>query len=118
MCPCRLTFIAATKPADRATYQTVYAKVRGAVAAPTAGLHFTQRVLSALAARGVETCEITLHVGLGTFQPVRAKQIEDHHMEAERYEISEAAAAAINRALDNAGASSPWEQRVSARLKV
>ena len=89
---------------DRATYQTVYAKVRGAVAAPTAGLHFTQRVLSALAARGVETCEITLHVGLGTFQPVRAKQIEDHHMEAERYEISEAAAAAINRALDAAPA--------------
>jgi S-adenosylmethionine:tRNA ribosyltransferase-isomerase len=85
---------------DRATYQTVYAKVRGAVAAPTAGLHFTQRVLRALAARGVETCEITLHVGLGTFQPVRAKQIEDHHMEAERYEISETAAAAINRALD------------------
>ena len=88
------------EPNDRATYQTVYAKVRGAVAAPTAGLHFTQRVLSALAARGVETCEITLHVGLGTFQPVRVKQIEDHHMEAERYEVSEAAAVAINRALD------------------
>jgi S-adenosylmethionine:tRNA ribosyltransferase-isomerase len=86
--------------ADRATYQTVYAKVRGAVAAPTAGLHFTERVLRALAARGVETCEITLHVGLGTFQPVRAKQIEDHHMESEQYEISEAAAAAINQALD------------------
>jgi S-adenosylmethionine:tRNA ribosyltransferase-isomerase len=85
---------------DRATYQTVYAKVRGAVAAPTAGLHFTERVLRELAARGVETCEITLHVGLGTFQPVRAKQIEDHHMEAERYEISEAGAATINRALD------------------
>jgi len=85
---------------DRATYQTVYAKVRGAVAAPTAGLHFTPRVLSAVAARGVENCEITLHVGLGTFQPVRAKQIEDHHMEAERYEISEAAASTINRALD------------------
>jgi S-adenosylmethionine:tRNA ribosyltransferase-isomerase len=85
---------------DRAAYQTVYAKVRGAVAAPTAGLHFTEGVLRALAARGVETCEITLHVGLGTFQPVRAKQIEDHHMEAERYEISEAAASTINRALD------------------
>jgi S-adenosylmethionine:tRNA ribosyltransferase-isomerase len=56
--------------------------------------------LSAVAARGVENCEITLHVGLGTFQPVRAKQIEDHHMEAERYEISEAAASTINRALD------------------
>src|SRR5271157_271366 len=85
---------------DRATYQTVYAKVRGAVAAPTAGLHFTERVIRALAARGVETCEITLHVGLGTFQPVRAKQIEDHHMEDEPYEISETAAAVINRALD------------------
>jgi S-adenosylmethionine:tRNA ribosyltransferase-isomerase len=85
---------------DRTTYQTVYAKVRGAVAAPTAGLHFTERVLRALAARGVETCEITLHVGLGTFQPVRVKKIEDHHMEAERYEISEAAASTINRALD------------------
>jgi len=85
--------------ADRSAYQTVYAKVRGAVAAPTAGLHFTQRVLGALAARGVETCEITLHVGLGTFQPVRVKEIENHHMESERYEISDAAAAAINCAL-------------------
>jgi S-adenosylmethionine:tRNA ribosyltransferase-isomerase len=84
---------------DRATYQTVYAKVRGAVAAPTAGLHFTERIFNELAARGVETCEITLHVGLGTFQPVRVKHIEDHHMDAERYEISEAAASAINRAL-------------------
>ena len=83
---------------DRVAYQTVYAKQRGAVAAPTAGLHFTERVLSALAARGVETCEITLHVGLGTFQPVRVKEIEHHLMEAERYEIPAAAAAAINRA--------------------
>ncbi len=88
------------EPADRATYQTVYAKVRGAVAAPTAGLHFTERILCDLAARGVETCEITLHVGLGTFQPVRVKKIEDHHMEAERFEVSEAAASTINRALD------------------
>jgi S-adenosylmethionine:tRNA ribosyltransferase-isomerase len=85
---------------DRITYQTVYAKVRGAVAAPTAGLHFTERVLNALAARGVETCEITLHVGLGTFQLVRSKQVEDHHMETERYEISEAAASTIDRAID------------------
>jgi len=84
---------------DRATYQTVYAKVRGAVAAPTAGLHFTDRILSTLAARGVESCEITLHVGLGTFQPVRVKQIEYHRMEGERYEISESASMAINRAL-------------------
>lgn len=87
-------------PNDRVTYQTVYAKVRGAVAAPTAGLHFTPRVLNQLAARGIETCEITLHVGLGTFQPVRAERVEDHQMEAERYEISGAAAEAINRALD------------------
>src|SRR5579862_7311737 len=77
---------------DRARYQTVYAKARGAVAAPTAGLHFTERVLGELASRGVERCEITLHVGLGTFQPVRVKQIEDHQMEAERYDISENAA--------------------------
>jgi len=90
----------ADESSDRASYQTVYAKVRGAVAAPTAGLHVTERVLRELAARGVETCEITLHVGLGTFQPVRVKHIEDHHMEAERYEISEAAATTINRDLD------------------
>jgi len=85
---------------DRVTYQTIYAKVRGAVAAPTAGLHFTQRVLSALAGHGVQICEITLHVGLGTFQPVRASRIEEHQMDGERYEISEAAAASINCALD------------------
>jgi S-adenosylmethionine:tRNA ribosyltransferase-isomerase len=85
--------------ADRATYQTVYAKVRGAVAAPTAGFHFTERVLSALRSRQIETCEITLHIGLATFQPVRAEHVEKHRMDSERYEISEAAAAAITRAL-------------------
>jgi S-adenosylmethionine:tRNA ribosyltransferase-isomerase len=85
---------------DRNSYQTVYAKVRGAVAAPTAGFHFTDRILDALRARGVETCEITLHVGLGTFQPVRTERVEEHHMESESYEISDPAAAAINRALD------------------
>jgi S-adenosylmethionine:tRNA ribosyltransferase-isomerase len=89
------------EPDDRETYQTVYAKVRGAVAAPTAGFHFTERVLGALAARGIETCEITLHVGLGTFQPVRTEHVEEHRMEAERFEISESAAATINRALDD-----------------
>jgi len=87
------------EPDDRATYQTVYAKVRGAVAAPTAGFHFSERVLSELRSRQIETCEITLHVGLGTFQPVRAERVEAHKMESERYEISEAAAAAINCAL-------------------
>jgi S-adenosylmethionine:tRNA ribosyltransferase-isomerase len=86
--------------ADRATYQTVYAKVRGAVAAPTAGFHFTDRVLSELRSRQIEICEITLHIGLATFQPVRAERVEDHKMDPERYEISQAAAAAISRALD------------------
>jgi S-adenosylmethionine:tRNA ribosyltransferase-isomerase len=86
-------------PADRETYQTVYAKVRGAVAAPTAGLHFTGRILEELRARGVGACEVTLHVGLGTFQPVRAERVEDHRMDTEQYEISESAAGAIHRAL-------------------
>jgi S-adenosylmethionine:tRNA ribosyltransferase-isomerase len=85
---------------DRETYQTIFAKVRGAVAAPTAGFHFTEIVLEALRQRKIETCEITLHVGLGTFQPVRVDRVEDHKMEAERYEISEAAAVALNRALE------------------
>lgn len=85
---------------DRETYQTVYAKVRGAVAAPTAGLHFTSAIFESLRARGVETCEITLHVGLGTFQPVRTELVEEHKMETERFEISEQASLAINRALD------------------
>ena len=90
----------ADEAGDRETYQTVYAKVRGAVAAPTAGFHFTERVLSQLQERGVESCEITLHVGLGTFQPVRAREVEDHKMEPERYEVSAAAADAVNRALE------------------
>lgn len=85
--------------ADRASYQTIYAKQRGAVAAPTAGLHFSERVLARLAERGVETCEITLHVGLGTFQPVHVEHVEEHRMESEIYDVSEAAATAINRAL-------------------
>jgi S-adenosylmethionine:tRNA ribosyltransferase-isomerase len=90
----------ADSASDRETYQTVFAKVRGAVAAPTAGLHFTSRVVEALHARGIESCEITLHVGLGTFQPVRTDIVEEHKMEAERFEISEESALAINRALE------------------
>ena len=85
---------------DHETYQTIYAKARGAVAAPTAGFHFTEKVIEALHQRHIGTCEITLHVGLGTFQPVRVERVEDHKMEAERYEISEAAAAALNTALE------------------
>jgi len=84
---------------DRETYQTIYAKVRGAVAAPTAGFHFTEEVIEVLRQREIETCEITLHVGLGTFQPVRVERVEEHKMEAEHYEVSESAAAALNAAL-------------------
>ena len=90
----------ADQTADRAAYQTVYARVRGAVAAPTAGLHFSERVLGRLLARGIESCEITLHVGLGTFQPVHETRVENHKMEAERFEVSEDAAAAIRSAQD------------------
>ena len=85
---------------DRETYQTIYAKVRGAVAAPTAGFHFTETVLEALRRRKIATCEITLHVGLGTFQPVRVERVENHKMEAERFEVSEPAAIALNEALE------------------
>jgi S-adenosylmethionine:tRNA ribosyltransferase-isomerase len=84
---------------DRERYQTVYARARGSVAAPTAGLHFTPALLQALTARGVAVAEITLHVGYGTFQPVRVARIEDHRLEAEHYVIDGAAAALINRAL-------------------
>lgn len=86
-------------PADRERYQTVYARERGSVAAPTAGLHFTPEILARLKERSIETTEITLHVGLGTFQPVRVGRIEDHHLHRESYSISPSAAAAINRAL-------------------
>jgi S-adenosylmethionine:tRNA ribosyltransferase-isomerase len=83
---------------DRERYQTVFASSPGAVAAPTAGVHFTETILSAIRERGVEICEITLHVGPGTFQPVRAEKIEEHAMHAERYEISPLAAEKINAA--------------------
>ncbi|MBI3406334.1 MAG: tRNA preQ1(34) S-adenosylmethionine ribosyltransferase-isomerase QueA [Acidobacteria bacterium] len=77
---------------DRERYQTVFAKETGAVAAPTAGLHFTPSILEQLTNRGVETCEITLHVGLGTFRPIHEEEIEHHKMHAEEYEISPEAA--------------------------
>jgi S-adenosylmethionine:tRNA ribosyltransferase-isomerase len=83
---------------DRSRYQTVFARTRGSIAAPTAGLHFTPQLTAALADRGVEVAEITLHVGYGTFQPIRAERVEDHRIEAERYDITAPAAAAINRA--------------------
>jgi len=84
---------------DRERYQTVYARERGSVAAPTAGLHFTPEILQHLGQRGIETAEITLHVGLGTFQPVHAEKVEDHRLHSEYYGICPKAAEAINRAL-------------------
>ena len=83
---------------DRERYQTVYARERGSVAAPTAGLHFTGDLLDALASHGVERAEVTLHVGYGTFQPVRASRVEDHLVDAEAYTVSAGAADAITRA--------------------
>ncbi len=90
----------AAAESDRDRYQTIFARARGSVAAPTAGLHFTPELLQAIAARGVEVTALTLHVGYGTFQPVRCDRVEDHRLEPEQYEICEAAAGAINRALD------------------
>jgi S-adenosylmethionine:tRNA ribosyltransferase-isomerase len=83
---------------DSERYQTVYAKVTGSSAAPTAGLHYTEELLSALEARGIEKTFVTLHVGLGTFLPVRAENITDHVMHEESYAISAEAAEAVNRA--------------------
>lgn len=83
---------------DRERYQTVFARERGSIAAPTAGLHFTAAMLDALRARGVERADVTLHVGYGTFQPVRVESIEEHRMEAEHYEVGADTAAALTRA--------------------
>ena len=83
---------------DRERYQTVYARERGSVAAPTAGLHFTAEILGRLQERGIETAEVTLHVGLGTFQPVRTERVEEHRLHAEAYSISGEAAEKIGRA--------------------
>jgi len=84
---------------DRDRYQTVYAHERGSVAAPTAGLHFTDAILADLDRRGIERAEITLHVGYGTFKPVRVDRVEDHVMEPEMFSVDDRAAAALTRAL-------------------
>ena len=89
----------ADSAADRDRYQTIYAHVRGSVAAPTAGLHFTPEILEQLRSRGIETANITLHVGLGTFQPIHAQRVEDHRLHTESYSISPEAAVKINAAL-------------------
>lgn len=83
---------------DKERYQTVYAKVDGSAAAPTAGLHFTENLITDIKNMGVEIADVLLHVGLGTFRPVKAEEIFEHHMHSEYYEISEESAEKINRA--------------------
>jgi S-adenosylmethionine:tRNA ribosyltransferase-isomerase len=93
----------AAEPADRERYQTVYARVAGAIAAPTAGLHFDASIFAALESRQVRIAFITLHVGAGTFAPVRTADIDCHQMHEEYLEVPAAACAAINRARDEGG---------------
>lgn len=88
---------------DKNRYQTVYAKYEGSAAAPTAGLHFTEKLLGEIRAMGVETAFVTLHVGLGTFRPVKAENLSDHHMHSEHYEITAETADVINRTKENGG---------------
>ena len=88
---------------DKNRYQTVYAKHTGSAAAPTAGLHFTPELLKELEEKGVNIARVTLHVGLGTFRPVKVDNILEHHMHSEFYQIDEEAAAKINQAKDNGG---------------
>lgn len=88
---------------DGSRYQTVYAKQSGSAAAPTAGLHFTEKLLEDIRAKGVDIVDVLLHVGLGTFRPVSAENIEEHHMHTEYCQITEDAAERINRARANGG---------------
>lgn len=88
---------------DKNRYQTVYAKYDGSAAAPTAGLHFTPELLDEIRAMGVKIAEVTLHVGLGTFRPVKAAQVQDHHMHSEYYEVTAEAAACINGTRQSGG---------------
>ena len=89
--------------ADQTRYQTVYAKHDGSAAAPTAGLHFTPALLDEIRGMGVKIAEVTLHVGLGTFRPVKVEQVSDHHMHTEYYEVSAEAASLINEAKQAGG---------------
>ncbi len=88
---------------DPTRYQTVYARLDGSAAAPTAGLHFTPELLDRIRAMGVAVVPVLLHVGLGTFRPVKAEDVSEHHMHVEHYEVSEAAARAVNAARANGG---------------
>ncbi len=88
---------------DKTRYQTVYAKHDGSAAAPTAGLHFTTELLEQIRQKGVEIAEVTLHVGLGTFRPVKAETVEEHHMHSEYYSVDEETARKINATKANGG---------------
>ena len=88
---------------DKNRYQTVYAKYEGSAAAPTAGLHFTQELLQQITEKGIKIAYVTLHVGLGTFRPVKEENILDHHMHSEYYEITEEAASTINSTKEHGG---------------
>jgi S-adenosylmethionine:tRNA ribosyltransferase-isomerase len=90
----------ADTPLDRVQYQTIYAQPRGSVAAPTAGLHFTPEILDRIRTRGIDIAEVTLHVGLGTFQPIRVEVVEEHKIHREWYSIPAEAAEKIQRARD------------------
>ncbi len=89
---------------DRYRYQTVYARKRGSVAAPTAGLHFSERLLGEIAARAIHVAQVTLHVGPGTFRPLEVDDPAEHHLDGEWYQVSEAAAEAVNRGRARGGA--------------
>ncbi len=91
------------KLADKNRYQTVYARQNGSAAAPTAGLHFTQELLERIRKKGVQTAYVTLHVGLGTFRPVKAEKVEEHHMHSEYYCLEPEEADKINTAVKNGG---------------
>ncbi len=88
---------------DKDRYQTVYAKEKGSSAAPTAGLHFTEEILQKIKEKGVEIAFLTLHVGLGTFRPVKVKNIEEHHMHSEFYNLTKEEALKINKCKENGG---------------
>lgn len=88
---------------DKNRYQTVYAKYEGSAAAPTAGLHFTKELLDEIKAMGIPIANVTLHVGLGTFRPVKVENIQEHHMHSEAYQITEEAADIINTTKQNGG---------------
>ena len=93
----------ASEDSDKDRYQTVYAKNEGSVAAPTAGLHFTPELLEKAKAKGVKVAFLTLHVGIGTFRPVKVDKIEDHHMHIEEYTVSEECAAMMNETKQQGG---------------